>query len=497
MRSRRLVVFLVLVLVGLCLASFATGFVASQYFAFQRLSLGRLQLAASRDTSDVLAGEEPLSKFEVIQILWSVWDTIEKKYVEPIDDQRPLLYGALRGLINALGQSHHDAYSRFMEPAEFSDFSASKEGQFEGIGAFIGQRTDPKTGEESLVIVEPIPGTPAAAAGLKAMDRIVKIDDKPTKGMTTEMAANLIRGKPGTKVRLTIFREGVSFPFEVEVTRQKVDFPVIEHRMVAPGIGYVLIRTFSDNTADKLDQALDDLEKQDMRALIIDLRNNPGGLLSSAVQVTSRFIKESPLIWVSERGSEPEPIKPVKSVYRAKQYPMAVLTNENTASGAEIMAAALQDYGLATVVGVKTFGKGMVQTVFPLPDRSAIALTTGRYLTPKKRDINKEKVVPDLIVEPAPYAEELKTIAQAPSPEVAERLLEAVTALGKGEDRLSRLSPAERKELTSIMVHALAPFTVDWQVSKEERDAKDQQLKAAIKVLRDKLESGAATSPTG
>jgi len=486
MRSKRSASLLLVLLAALCLACFAAGFAADQYFLFHRLSVGRVQMAAGGTRADVEANERPLSKFDVIQLVWSVWDNVEAHYVKEIKDERPLAYGALQGLLSSLG----DPYSRFMPPSEFKEFSATKEGQFEGIGALIGVRNDPKTGEESLAIVEPLPGTPAAAAGLKPMDRVLKIDDHSTKGMTTEMAASLIRGKPGTKVRLTIVRQGVAYPFDVEIERAQVDYPVIEYRTVAPGIGYVLIRTFSDKTAERLDEALDALDAKGIKALIIDLRNNPGGLLRSAIEVTSRFVNQKPLIWVGERGSKAEPIDPIAAVYRKKQYPMAVLVNEMTASGSEIMAGALQDYGLATVVGVKTFGKGMVQTVFPLPDGAAMALTTGRYLTPKKRDINQEKITPDVVVEFAPWAEELKAKMAAVSPEDAERLLRVAEGLEKGSQSLGELSGADRKTLSAILVHGLAPFTVTWAESKEQGDAKDQQLQAGIKALEKKPGGG-------
>ncbi len=487
MQGKRPAFLLLVVLVALCLACFAAGFAANQYFLFNRLSFKRVQLAAGRATSDVAANEEPLSKFEVIQLLWSVWDNVESHYVEEIKDERPLAYGALQGLLGSLG----DPYSRFMPPAEFKEFSASKEGQFEGIGAIIGMYNDPKTGEQWLVVVEPLAGTPAAAAGLKAMDRLLKIDERLTKAMSTETAASLIRGKPGTKVRLTIARQGVPYSFEVEITRAQVEYPVVKYWMAAPGIGYVIIRTFSDTTAGKLDQALEALEKQGMRALLLDLRNNPGGLLTAAIEVTSRFVKEGPLIWVEERGKKPVPIDPQRSLYRERQYPMAVLVNEMSASGSEIIAGALQDYGLATIVGMKTFGKGMVQTVFPLPDNSAMALTTGRYLTPKKRDINKDKITPDVVVEFAPWAAELKKEKmEVLSPEEAARLLEFTHAWAKGTGGAPELSPAEREQLAAMLAHALAPFTVSWGESEEQRAAKDEQVKAAVKVLQEKLGGG-------
>jgi len=489
MKQKKRLITLIALLWLLCLSSFAAGFVANQVFLVLRLSPSRwqpLQFAAAPVASDTGKADETFTPFDTLKMLWEVWSELQQNYVEEVKDQRKLTYGAIEGLLASLG----DPYTRFMRPEEYKEFTSGKEGQLEGIGAMIGIRRDEKTGEEMLIIVEPLPGTPAQKAGLRPMDRVLKIEDKLTRGMTVEDAARLIRGEAGKPVTLTLQRAGVAYPFEVTITRARVEFPVVEHRFVAPGVGYVLLRTFSENAAEKLDRALDALERQGLKALIIDVRFNPGGLLTAALEVTSRFTNKDPLIYVQERNKQPRAYHPEPGVYRGYHFPIAVLVNEFSASGSEILAGALQDHGVAKVVGTPSFGKGMVQTVFKMEDGSAMAITTAKYLTPNKRDINVSKIKPDLQVDYSPWASLIEEHPLGLTSEQAETFLRLAEIISKGNDSQIAslgLSAKDRATVANLIARAVQPFISQWALTPQERDARDRQLQAAIALLKRQL----------
>lgn len=302
---------------------------------------------------------------------------------------KDLIYGALGGIVGSL-----DAHSQFMDPATFEELKVDTEGKFGGLGIEITMR------DGLLTVITPLEGTPAWKAGIKANDHIVKIDDLLTREMTLTDAVKKLRGKPGEIVHLTILRDKEKKLLEFKITRGIIKITDIKYvRILEDGIGYLRLREFRENTFNELNNALSLLSKQGMRALIIDLRNNPGGLLEVAVKVTGKFLEPNKLIAYT-KGRKPD--KNMEFFSDAKNtildLPLVILINEGSASGSEIVAGALQDYKRAVIIGQKSFGKGSVQTVIPLGDGSALRLTTSHYFTPSGKIIQEKGILPDILV---------------------------------------------------------------------------------------------------
>jgi carboxyl-terminal processing protease len=313
---------------------------------------------------------------------------VEQKYVETKSPQ-DLIYGAMKGMLNAL-----DSYSEFLTPGEYKKLLTDTEGQFGGLGIEITVK------DTLLTIVSPIEDTPAWAAGLKPGDIIVKIDGVITKGITIDEAVSKLRGEPGTKVTLTILREKDKKVQDTTITRAIIKLKDIKRALILEnGIGYIRITQFRENTVRDLDKALQDLSQKQMKGLIIDVRNNPGGLLDSAIDVASRFLDEDKTIVSTKSRAEKEVV--YKSVPLKERYikiPIVVLINKGSASASEILASALRDNGRAIILGETSFGKGSVQTIIPLSDNSALRLTTSKYYTPRGTSIHEKGVEPDIIV---------------------------------------------------------------------------------------------------
>ena len=382
----------------LVVALTATSFVAG--YAFDHFSfVGRLLVDRSGAVFAQLQGGggegsrrlnlQPLTSF------WEVLQHVRADYVEPTNNDQTLTYGAIRGMLASLD----DPYTRFLDPDAYRQFQTETKGEFGGIGAVLGIRKDESGKTELFTIVEIIKGGPADKAGLKPDDVILQINGRGTTGLSLEDAVRMIRGPKGTEVALTLMRKGVELPLEVKIVREMVEVPVVEHKMLDDGMGYLALKQFNDLTEKSMEAALSDLDSKGMKALIVDLRNNPGGLLDSVVEVTSNFVKDKPIVFTRQRRGADEPKMPKATLYRGYDFPMVVLVNHMSASGSEILAAALKDYGLAKLVGTTTYGKGLVQSVFPLSDGSAVLMTTAKYLTPNREDINKKGVVPDEVVE--------------------------------------------------------------------------------------------------
>ncbi len=328
--------------------------------------------------------------YQKIDLLMEVIREIQKNYVEPVDPEK-LIYGAIRGMIKTL-----DPHSSFMTKDEYQELMIETKGSFTGVGIEITIK------DNVLTVVAPIEGTPAYRAGIKPGDKIIKINDKPTKDMTLMEAVKNIRGPKGTKVKLTILREGEPKPLEFVITRDVIPIRSVKGYMLTPHIGYVRISTFQSNTSKELKKILEKLEEKGLRGLILDLRNDPGGLLNQAVEVADLFL-DSGIIVTTKGRRENQNIKAVAHKNEKKRdYPMVVLVNGGTASAAEIVAGALQDNRRAIIVGTRTFGKGSVQTVIPLSDGSALRLTTARYYTPSGRCIQLTGIEPDIEVEYIP-----------------------------------------------------------------------------------------------
>ncbi len=327
--------------------------------------------------------------YQQLELFSDALSLVNEEYVDAPKSQ-DLIYGALKGMLASL-----DPYSEFLDPENRKELETDTEGKFGGVGIEIAIR------DELLTVISPIEDTPAWKAGIKPGDKIVKIDGELTRNLTVSDAVKKLRGKPGTEVTITILREGAQGLFEVKLVRDVIKIRNVKNAgILEEKIGYVRLVEFRKDTPADLDAALLSLKKSGMDSLILDLRNNPGGLLEVAVRVTDRFIPEGKVV-VSTKGRIPTQNMEFKSGNGAKylDIPMAVLVNEGSASASEIVAGALQDYKRAVIVGMKTFGKGSVQSVLPLSDGSALKLTTSKYFTPLGRTIHNQGVIPDIVVD--------------------------------------------------------------------------------------------------
>jgi len=316
---------------------------------------------------------------------------VQTEYVDEVDS-RNLIYGALKGMLSSL-----DPHSQFLDPDSYNELKIDTEGRFGGIGIEITIK------DGLLTVVTPIEDTPAWKAGIKSGDGIVKINDELTHEMTLVDAVKKLRGKPGEAVNITVLRDSEKKLTEFKIVRDIIKIKDIkEAKILQDHIGYIRLVEFRENTPQDLDAALEKLQKQGMNGLILDLRNNPGGLLDIAVRVTEKFIEKGKLV-ISTKGRKAS--ADMEFTSRAKipilDLPMVVLINEGSASGSEIVAAALKDYKRAVILGTKSFGKGSVQTLIPLSDGSALRLTTARYFTPSGKQIHNKGVEPDIVVENA------------------------------------------------------------------------------------------------
>lgn len=337
--------------------------------------------------------------FQQVKLFSDTLAIVQNEYVEE-PEFRSLIYNALKGMVSSL-----DPHSQFMDPDTYNELKVDTEGKFGGLGIEITVK------DGLLTIVTPIEDTPAWKAGLKANDHIVKINNEITRDMTLIDAVKKLRGKPGEPVDITVLREGENKVIDFRIVRDIIRIKDIkEARILEDGVGYIRLVEFRENTPQELNKALERLKKEGLSALILDLRNNPGGLLDVAVDVSAKFIPKDKLV-VSTRGRKSNQNLEFASHEKdpLTDIPIAVLINEGSASGSEIVAGCLQDYNRAIIVGVKSFGKGSVQTVIPLRDGSALRLTTSRYFTPLGKQIHGKGVVPDIVVEdgkiePAPQA---------------------------------------------------------------------------------------------
>ena len=323
--------------------------------------------------------------YQNIEILTEVLRQVEKNYVEP-QKAKDLIYGAIKGMVRSL-----DPHSSFMTKEEFRELMAETKGSFSGIGIEITVK------EKVLTVVSPIEGTPAYLAGMKAGDKIIKVEGESTLDMSLMEAVKKIRGPEGTPVNLTVFREGEKKPLEFAITRGVIPLKSVRYFFLTPDIGYVRVSTFQGNTSEDLSKALHELEKDGkIKGLVLDMRNNPGGLLSQAIEVSEMFLDSGIIVSTKGRtGSHDIEARAHKNSH-PRVYPMIVLVNGGSASAAEIVAGALQDNKRAMILGSRTFGKGSVQTILPLSDGSGLRLTTARYYTPSGKSIQSSGITPDI-----------------------------------------------------------------------------------------------------
>ena len=343
-------------------------------------------------TGNVLANKEEAKGLPLDQLrnFSDIFSRIKSDYVEDVED-KVLLEHAIRGMLSGL-----DPHSTYLNPDEYNELRIGTSGEFGGLGIQVGM-------EDGFVkVISPIDDTPAFKAGLQAGDLIIRLDDKTVKGLTLNDAVKIMRGKPGTDIELTVVREGEDKPLSFVVTRDIIKVKSVKNRLLDPGYGYIRISNFQSRTAPQLLEAINSLKeenKADLKGLVLDLRNNPGGVLNAAAEVTDLFIDKGKLVYTEGR------IDNSHYEYNAKPgdvldgAPVVVLINGGSASASEIVAGALQDHKRAVVMGSKSFGKGSVQTIQELRSGGAVKITTARYFTPKGRSIQGAGITPDIILE--------------------------------------------------------------------------------------------------
>lgn len=345
-------------------------------------------LAAER----VAAAEQDADKasslpLEELRVFAEVFGRVKNDYVEPVDDRKLLKY-AIEGMLSGL-----DPHSAYLDEEDYRDLRVGTSGQFGGLGIEVGM-------ENGFVkVISPIDDTPAQRAGVQAGDLIIRLDGKPVKGMSLDEAVKLMRGKPGTALELTIVREGVDKPLEIKVVRDVIKTVSVKHRMLEPGFGYVRLSQFQARTPEDMLTGIGALKRKAggaLKGLVLDLRNNPGGVLNAAVAISDAFLTSGTIVYTEGR------IKDSQLKFKAapddvlEGAPIVVLVNGGSASASEIVAGALQDHKRAVIMGDQTFGKGSVQTIVPVNQRTAVKLTTARYFTPNGRSIQAEGIVPDI-----------------------------------------------------------------------------------------------------
>ena len=331
--------------------------------------------------------ELPLPLNEV-RIFTEVLNRIRSAYVEPIDD-KTLLENAIKGMLAGI-----DPHSTYLAANDYDQLQESTTGEFGGLGVEVGIE------DGFIKVIAPMDESPADRAGVQAGDLIIKLDDTPAREVTLGDTIDLMRGEPGTDVLLTIIREGVSEPFEITVTREIIQARSIRYRIIEPGYGYMRIGTFSEDTGEEVKDAIIKMhEENDLKGIVMDLRNNPGGVLQSSVGVVDAFLNDGLIVYTEGRVDNSNMRFEASTEDVSQGVPLVVLINQGSASASEIVAGALQDHQRAIIMGTPSFGKGSVQTVLPLTNDRAIKLTTALYFTPSGRSIQAKGITPDIIVD--------------------------------------------------------------------------------------------------
>lgn len=348
------------------------------------LSVGQGVFAVKESTESAPLPLDELNTFT------EVFSNIKNNYVEPVGD-RELLESAIRGMLSGL-----DPHSAYLDADAYNELQVGTSGEFGGLGIEVGM-------EDGFVrVIAPIDDTPAQRAGVEAGDLIIRLDDTPVKGLTLKEAVDIMRGKPGTKIVLTIVREGSDKPLKITIKRDIIQVKSVKSRMLEDGFAYVRITQFQSHTSENLTESIDELRDENdapLKGLVLDLRNNPGGVLSAAVGVSDAFLENGLIVYTEGRIEDSELKFKATPADILKGAPIVVLVNGGSASASEIVAGALQDHKRAVIMGSKSFGKGSVQTILPMKDSTALKLTTARYYTPSGRSIQAEGIVPDISLE--------------------------------------------------------------------------------------------------
>jgi len=324
--------------------------------------------------------------YDNLKVFSEVLSLVQQNYVEPVETKE-LIYNAIRGMLSSL-----DPHSSFMTAEMYKEMQVDTRGEFGGLGIQIGIK------DRMLTVIAPIEDTPAYRIGILAGDHIIKIDGEPTKDMTLTEAVNKMRGPKGTQVTITILRDDTEEPRDYTITRDIIKLKSVKSKLLEDGIGYVRISQFQEKTDEDLRTALSELDASKLKGLVLDLRNDPGGLLNMAVDVSGEFLPSGSLVvYIKGRNGDKDEFH-TRNTSPYGDVPIVVLVNEGSASASEIVAGALQDWGRAVIMGTQTFGKGSVQTVLQLSDGAGLRLTTAKYYTPKDRSIQNTGITPDIVV---------------------------------------------------------------------------------------------------
>jgi len=443
-------------------------------------ALGTMQLQATARNS---VGQLPL---EELQQLAAVFGMVKTDYVEPVDEKK-LITDAIGGMVAGL-----DPHSQYFDKKTFKEFREGTSGRFVGVGIEIGM-------EDGLVkVVSPIEGSPAFRAGLKSGDLITKIDDSVVKGLTMDQAVKKMRGEPNTKVVLNIFRKTENRSFPVTITREEIRVQSVRSKVIEPGYAWLRVSQFQDRTVDDFAKKLEEIYKQEpnLKGIVLDLRNDPGGLLEASVAISAAFLPSDAVV-VSTNGQ----ISESKAVFKAspefyqrrggadplkrlpealKSVPMVVLVNEGSASASEIVAGALQDHKRAIIMGAQTFGKGSVQTVRQLSPETALKITTARYYTPTGKSIQAKGIVPDVMLDETAEGNLFSSLR------VREADLEKHLQSGQGEEKKDEAREKAREEARKKLEDETAKKATPPKPLPEFGTAEDFQLVQAINRLKGK-----------
>jgi carboxyl-terminal processing protease len=397
--------------------------------------------------------------YEDLKVFTDVIGLIQKDYVEETKS-KDLIYGAIKGMLETL-----DPHSAFMPPNTYKEMQEETRGRFEGLGIEITAK------DGILTVVSPIEGTPAFKAGITAGDQIIKIDGESTKTFTLMDSVKRLRGPRGTKVTITIMREGFTKPRDFTLVREVIPVRSVRYELLEKTYGYIRISQFQEKTDGDFEKAMKALEEESkgaLKGLVLDLRNNPGGLLDQAVKISDHFIDSGIIVSIDGRKEEAKQKWPAHSDGTATRYPLVVLVNGGSASGAEIVAGAIQDHGRGILVGTQTFGKGSVQTIIPLKDGSGLRLTTARYYTPNGRSIQAKGIVPDIIVKPSRPEEEKESVTpKFPAEKDLERHLMDVEKGGSKEKDKSKKEEIKEKKPVDNQLERAVELLKSWDIFKK------------------------------
>jgi carboxyl-terminal processing protease len=380
--------------------------------------------------------------YDELKLFSDVLSHVQRDYVEETKS-KDLVYGAIKGVLETL-----DPHSGFMPPETFKEMQAETKGRFEGLGIEITMK------DGVLTVVAPIEDTPAFKAGILAGDQIIKIDGESTKNLTLMDSVKKLRGPKGSQVTISIMREGLTKPRDFTLTRDVIPVRSVRHELLEKQYGYIRVSQFQEKTDSDFEKAMKALEEESkgsLKGLILDLRNNPGGLLDQAVKVTDRFIDSGIIVSIDGRKEDQKQKFSARAQGTLPRYPLVVLVNGGSASGSEIVAGAIQDHHRGIILGTQTFGKGSVQTIFPLKDGSGLRITTARYYTPSGRSIQAKGIVPDITVKLQRPEEEKPevTAPKMPSEKDLERHLDTEKVAPKEKEKEKpKKEEAKEKEKT-------------------------------------------------